>query len=474
MLIVALIQFFAVSLTITALILNTLMLSPEQNGVTCNITSKYYPKKNITAEHLAVYWGWDSLVIRWDYEGLQDTQIWFRETYAKTYDYKCKRSPTPAPILTQKPTFATKPPTLSPTNSSTTTTTLNTTHTLLQRFSIQQNTSSHIKTYSNNMDRKLLSTNDDENENMISFEVPQSLQYNSVLSTHSMLPSIFYPLPPLQNTDSYGSNIVEYSYPFKVTAVYDDDDAVHNKTLSPTSAPTTSASKDGCDDLQIVIETGKSYFSLLVCGLLCACIGLLLLIPPTCHLVNMKTRRLLKQIIIGLNTVSFMLLLMAFAVWFAYFSTNINSVLENKEGNAAFSICILGEANFGESIGFLLSGWLLIGFATMSACYLGNKPKSWYQFLSKQRGTGKTNKFQINQSIQEERDSDIDSDEDDNYDQMIDDDDDGYEDERLARMINRTPSSNSQGSNDTYMTADVSFGHHKYTDDRYPVAYSPN
>ena len=131
MLIVALIQFFAVSLTIAALILNTLMLSPEQHGVTCNITSKYYPKKNITAEHLAVYWGWDSLQIRWDYEGLQDTQIWFRETYAKTYDYKCRGRFTPSPILTQKPTFDTKPPTLSPTNSSTTTPTPNTT--ILQR-----------------------------------------------------------------------------------------------------------------------------------------------------------------------------------------------------------------------------------------------------------------------------------------------------------------------------------------------------
>jgi len=152
-------------------------------------------------------------------------------------------------------------------------------------------------------------------------------------------------------------------------------------------------------------------------------------------------------------------------------------VLEQKEGDAAFSVCILGEPNFGNSIGFLLSGWLLIGFATMSACYLGNKPKAWYQFLRRQRGLIQTNKFGINQSIREERDSDIDeSDEDDNYDQMMDDDEDGYEDDRLATMINRTPSSHSQGSVDTYMTADGSFGngHHKYTDDRYPVEYSPN
>merc|ERR1712129_626610 len=216
-------------------------------------------------------------------------------------------------------------------------------------------------------------------------------------------------------------------------------------------------------------------------GLLCACVSLVLLIPPTCHLVTMKTRRLIKQIVIGLNTVSFMLLLMAFAVWFAYFSTNINSVLEQKQGSAAFSICLLGEPVFGRSVGYLLAGWLILGMATMSACYLGNRPKRWYRFLKKRRGVSQQNKLLIHQSIQEERDSDMESEDeesmdDDDYDRMNDEQYDDKEDERLDTLVNGTPSS-SHGSNDTYLTADRhdSFGNHsKYTDDRYigTVEYS--
>eukprot|EP01083_Nonionella_stella_P247195 857328_1 len=120
MLFVSITQFVAVAFTITALWKNTLMLSPEQNGVTCNITSRYFPKKNITAKNLAVYWGWSTLEVRWDFEGLTDTQIWLKETYEKTYDYRCKNSstnithmPTPAPIL--HPKTPSPKPTKSPT-----------------------------------------------------------------------------------------------------------------------------------------------------------------------------------------------------------------------------------------------------------------------------------------------------------------------------------------------------------------------
>merc|ERR1712154_730746 len=260
------------------------------------------------------------------------TQIWLSETYQKTFNYRCKdhptspptprptKSPTPQPIL--HPKTPSPKPTKTPTN-----------HTYNQRKLLQY-----------------------DNNDMISFEVPPSLQYDSVLSVRSFLPSIFYPLPPLQITDSYGQQNVEYIYPFKITEIYSSsfivgDDSTINTTSSPTMEPTIAptSTKQGCDDLNIVIETGKSYFSLLVCGLLCSSIAMILLIAPTCHLVSIKTRRLLKQIVIGLNTLSFMLLLMAFAIWFAYFSTNINQVIES-ESNTSFSVCILGSPTFGESI----------------------------------------------------------------------------------------------------------------------------
>ncbi len=168
-------------------------------------------------------------------------------------------------------------------------------------------------------------------------------------------------------------------YPFNITTVYDSEElyvndlSIHNSTQ-----------KQACDELQIVIETGKSYFNLLVCGLFFECIGLILLIFRPCHLINVSQRRLFKQIVIGLNTVSFMLLLMAFAIWFAYFSTNINEVIEAERGNN-FSVCILGEPMFGESIAYSLSGWLVIGVVTMPTCYLSDRPKKWYRWLRNKR-----------------------------------------------------------------------------------------
>ena len=338
----------------------------------------------------------------------------------------------------------------------------------------------------------------------------------------SFLPSIFYPLPPLQTTDSYGQNTVQYVYPFKITEMYDSSssqqnmDIINNKptppptnasnitnittTASPTMQPTESA-KSGCDDLNIVIETGKSYFSLLVCGLLCEGVALLLMIAPTCHLVSIKTRRLLKQIVIGLNTLSFMLLLMAFAIWFAYFSTNINQVIE-QESNTEFSVCILGTPALGESIAYLLSGWILIGFATMGACYCSNRPKGWYRFLRKKRNFSgrESNNFNnhhgginglhdginglnINGTIQEESTSDIDSENEDDpnndYNQMHDDEDDdssgtdetddSQENQRLDTLMHRTPSNNSSD----YTADGSSFGNVVMKGDAYPVTYSP-
>ena len=151
---------------------------------------------------------------------------------------------------------------------------------------------------------------------------------------------------------------------------------------------------------------------------------MLLLIAPTCHLVNIKTRRLLKQIVIGLNTLSFMLLLMAFAIWFAYFSTNINQVVQQEQGQE-FSVCVLGQPQLGQSIAWLLAGWILIGFATMGSCYCSNRPKAWYQFLRQKRNFsgrdidhGRTDidgfkgQLNINGVIQEESTSDIDSEND--------------------------------------------------------------
>jgi len=138
MLFVSIIQFIAVSLTLTALFKDELMISPEENGVTCNITSPLIPKQNISAEHLIVYWRWQTLEVRWDFLGQQNTQIWLAETYKRTYDCRCKgrhcgsrqphnttHAPTKQPILhppkptTHKPTHTTLSPSKSPTRSPT-------------------------------------------------------------------------------------------------------------------------------------------------------------------------------------------------------------------------------------------------------------------------------------------------------------------------------------------------------------------
>jgi len=50
---------------------------------------------------------------------------------------------------------------------------------------------------------------------------------------------------------------------------------------------------------------------------------------------------------------------------------------------------------------------------------------------------------------------------------------DGQENKRLDTLMNRTPSNNSSGSNDTYMTADGSIGNVIMKGDAYPVTYSP-
>ena len=107
MLFVSILQFLALGFSISSLWQDELMISPEEHGVTCNITSWWTRRKyNITAMNLHVFWRWNTLDIRWDFEGHSDTQIWLSETYTRTYDYRCKYQPrnitwppTPQPVL---------------------------------------------------------------------------------------------------------------------------------------------------------------------------------------------------------------------------------------------------------------------------------------------------------------------------------------------------------------------------------------
>ena len=93
------------------------MISPERHGVQCNITS-YKFHKTIEAQHLVVYWRWQSLEVRWDFEGDSDSQIWVSETYKKTYDCRCNGKCTSTPRPTYAPTGSTPSPTPHPTGPS--------------------------------------------------------------------------------------------------------------------------------------------------------------------------------------------------------------------------------------------------------------------------------------------------------------------------------------------------------------------
>jgi len=474
MLFVAILQAFAVIFTMTALWRDTLMISPEENGVTCNITTGYPPLKhfNVSAQHLIVYWGWHSLLVRWDVEGHLDTQIWLRETYRKTYDYRCTGEslsirPTVAPTLTPHPTRLS----LSHDSAS---------HTAVHNISSSASLSS-VSNTSNINQRKLLRS---DNDNAISFEVPVSLQYESVLSSRHLLPSIFYPLPPLQMVDTYGTATSSYVYPFVITQTYP---APNNNSAAAIDINTTTlapnSTSNGCEDLQIVIDTGKSYFSLLLCAVLCESLALILLVPPCCYLVSIARIRVLKRVVILMNTFSFMLLLMAFAIWFAYFSTNINQVIEQGTSENDFSVCILGAPQIGDSIVWLLSAWLLIGVSTMASCYCSNQPKQWYRFVRYKRNTYRARNvdhscsdLNVDEVIEEESsasseiESDVDAAQDD-IDDIDDDDDamdynrmedqheisesDSREKHRLDTLMRSAASHGSIGSNDTYMTADA-------------------
>merc|ERR1719242_1645624 len=146
--------------------------------------------------------------------------------------------------------------------------------------------------------------------------------------------------------------------------------SLQSNTTTP--SPTDDSYSRGCDELEIVIQTGKSYFSLLIVGTVFEGAAMILMIGPLCHLNSVHTRRLFKRIIIGLNTLAFMVLLMAFAIWFAFFSQNINEVVE-QESSVALSVCLLGTPVIGLSIIWLLISWILLGMATMSSCYLSNR-----------------------------------------------------------------------------------------------------
>lgn len=290
MLLVTLFQLVALAFCLTSLLLNELMISPEKKGVTCSISILHY-KYDLKADNLRIFWGWQSLIIRWKIDGNEDSQMRISETYHQAYYAQCQSTEFPS---------------------------IN-----------------------------------------VSFPEP----------THHT----FYYQP---NSTSNISNSTVYT------------------------STSIGMEGNGCQDLKVIINTGKIYFGLLLSGIVFGIISLCILFVQTCYLVTIYKRRCLKQLIIILNIMSFVLLLLAFAVWIAYFSQNINDVIEEGEHNNNFYVCLLGDPEIGISVILLICGWMLIGISTIGSCYCGNVPRCWYIYLQKTRiGFLSSNALNVDQNI---------------------------------------------------------------------------
>ena len=110
MLFVTIMQALGVALVITSVSLDELMVSPEKNGVNCTLRpfNSHNYSVPITTTNLRVYWGWANLLIRWNYGGSTDIQIWVSETYHQQYDLRCDSTPAP----TSAPTHLPPPPSI--------------------------------------------------------------------------------------------------------------------------------------------------------------------------------------------------------------------------------------------------------------------------------------------------------------------------------------------------------------------------
>lgn len=118
----------------------------------------------------------------------------------------------------------------------------------------------------------------------------------------------------------------------------------------------------------------------------------------------------------------------------------------------------------------------------MSSCYLSNRPKSWYRFLSNRRNIsghhvqllrgGDGSSLQYHGRIVEESSDEEDVGDYDRTDSDSRSSSDEAENERLGALVHRTPSSTSDGTNETYRTAESSIGT-MVKGDTYPVSYSP-
>merc|ERR1712194_576099 len=104
----------------------------------------------------------------------------------------------------------------------------------------------------------------------------------------------------------------------------------------------------------------------------------------------------------------------------------------------------------------------------MSTCYLSNRPKAWYRFLASRRNVlgqhgqhvnllrGADGAVNFRGKIIEEESTDEDS--IGNYDRTDSDSSNEAERHRLGDLVHRTPSSNSNGADESYRTAESSMG----------------
>ena len=351
---------------------NELMVSQEKNAVTCSqsidILHTSFPF-NVTANYLAVYWGWKDFELRWNIGGNKELKLTWTESYSETHNISCTNAtiinvserPSQSPT-TNSPTLSTVNPTRKPTRP--------TKGPTMETGSPTKHTSDpSISPTKFTLDPSVSPTDSPSKSPTDSpSQSPTDSPSESPTVSPTKSPSISPTISPttVPTIGAFKNNIIPTKH-----------------VPTPTVPPTPN--KQGCDDLIIVNSTGKLYFGLMVAGLVFTVISLLLSLFISCYLVIGEQRKKFKFIIIGLNITSFMIFLMAFAVWVAYFSNSLQNVLNNGQLTKSFLTCLLGNPSIGLSVEFLLIGWLLVGLATISSCYCTNKPKSWYIYIRDKR-----------------------------------------------------------------------------------------